>query len=110
MRSMSKSIFIRRERGAWSALQRHWAVLLRSNEQLAWRIIEVVDMMSRCEGLKEEGATDREEVHRLRDKVHGLKVEVDRHEGELRQAQDCFQVVASSKTRLPSTLTRSPSP
>jgi hypothetical protein len=87
---MSKSIFIRRERGVWSALQHHWAALLRSNEQLAWRITEVVDMMSRCEGLKEKGVADRKEVHRLREKVRGLKAEVDRHEGELRQAQDCF--------------------
>jgi hypothetical protein len=37
-------------------------MLLRSNEQLAWRRPKVADFTSRCEGLKEEGTTDREEV------------------------------------------------
>jgi predicted nuclease with TOPRIM domain len=83
-RSISKSIFIRHERGVWDELQRHQTALLWSNEQLAWRSVEVADLTSRCEGLKKEGTTDREEVHRLRDEVLGLKAEADRHEGELR--------------------------
>jgi hypothetical protein len=31
-KSMAKFVFNRRERGIWSALQRHRAMLLRSNE------------------------------------------------------------------------------
>jgi hypothetical protein len=54
MRSMSKSIFVRRERDVWATLRRHWAALLRSNEQLARRSVEVAELMSRCEGLKKE--------------------------------------------------------
>jgi hypothetical protein len=87
-RSISKSIFIRHERGVWDALQRHCTMLLRSNEQLAWRSAEVADLTSWCEGLKEEGTTDHEEVHRLRDEVLRLKAEADRREGELWQAHE----------------------
>lgn len=53
----------------------------------------MADLMSRCEGLKEEGATNCEEVRRLRDEVLGLKVEVDHREGELRQAHESLQAV-----------------
>lgn len=44
---------------------------------------EVVDLMSQCEGLKEEGAADRESVRRLRDEVRHLKAEADHHEEEM---------------------------
>jgi chromosome segregation ATPase len=74
-------------------MQRHRAALLRSNEQLARRSIKVVGLTSRCEGLKKEGEGEREEVRRLRYKVHGLKVEVDRHEEELWQVKESLQVV-----------------
>lgn len=73
-RSMSKSIFINRERDVWATLQRHRLALLRSNEQLAWRSAEVADLMSRCKGVKEEGVADHESIRRLRDEVSDLKV------------------------------------
>jgi hypothetical protein len=41
-------------------------------------------LTSRCEGLKEEGVDDCEEVHRLRAEVLGLKAKADRHEEVLR--------------------------
>jgi predicted nuclease with TOPRIM domain len=90
---MSKSIFLRHERGFWEALQRHRTVLLRSNEQLARRSVEVADLTSRCEGLKEDGMADHEEVCRLRVQVLGLKAKADRREGVLRQAQEGLQAV-----------------
>jgi hypothetical protein len=43
----------------------------------------VVDLMSRCEGLKEEGEADRKSVRWMRDEVRRLKAEVDRREEEL---------------------------
>jgi chromosome segregation ATPase len=91
MRSMFKSIFVRRERDVWATLQRHRAMLLCSNEQLTWRSAEVTDLTSQCEELKEEGAANRKEVCRLRDEVHDLKV--NRHEEELRQVKESLQVV-----------------
>ena len=48
----------------------------------------MADLTSRCEGLKEEGMADREEVHRLRAEVLGLKAKVDRHEEVLQQVQE----------------------
>jgi hypothetical protein len=72
-RSMSKSIFVHHERDVCAMLQRHRLALLCSNEQLARRSAEVVDLTSWCEGLKEEGAADRESICRLRDEVCDLK-------------------------------------
>ena len=54
-------------------------MLLWSNEQLARRSAEVAYLTSRCEGLKEEGTTDREEVHRIRAEVLGPKAEAAHH-------------------------------
>jgi hypothetical protein len=45
-RSMSKSIFVCRERDVWAMLQRHRAVLLCFNEQLARRSAKVADLTS----------------------------------------------------------------
>ena len=53
----------------------------------------MVDLTSRCEGLKEEGATDRESVCWLRDEVRHLKAEADHHEEEMRQMKGNLQVV-----------------
>lgn len=92
-RLMSKSIFVRRECDVWASLQRHRVALLCSNEQLARRSAEVVDLTSRCEGLKEEGGAIRESVRRLRDKVRRLKAEVDHREEELRQMKGNLQAV-----------------
>jgi hypothetical protein len=64
--------------------------LFRSNEQLARRIAEVADLTSRCEGLKEEGATDYEEASLLKAKVLHLKAEPDHHEEVLQRAQKGF--------------------
>jgi chromosome segregation ATPase len=99
-RSMSKSIFLRRERGVWEALQHHRTVLPRSNEQLAWRSAKVANLTSRCEGLKEEGVANREEVRRLRDEVLSLKAEADRREGVLRRAQESLQAVTVERDSL----------
>jgi hypothetical protein len=49
-RSMSKSIFIHRERGVWDAQQRHLAVLHRTNKQLARRSVEVGDLTTGARG------------------------------------------------------------
>jgi hypothetical protein len=103
-RSMSKSIFLHRERGVWEALQRHRTMLLRSNEHLAWRSTEVADLTSWCEGLKEEGTTDYEEVHRRRAKVLGLKAEADCHKGVLRHAQEGLQAVMMERDSLTKSL------
>jgi FtsZ-binding cell division protein ZapB len=84
-RSMAKSIFIRREWGIWATLQRHRAMLLRSNEQLALRSAEVADLTSRCAGLKEEAAAERAKVRLLVDEVHRLKAEADLWEEDMRQ-------------------------
>jgi chromosome segregation ATPase len=92
-RSMSKSIFVRREWDVWAMLQHHQVALLRSNEQLAQRSAEVAYLTSRCEGLKEEGATDREKVRRLRDEVRSLKAEANHREEELRQLKESLQAV-----------------
>jgi predicted nucleic acid-binding Zn-ribbon protein len=53
----------------------------------------VVDLTSRCEGLKEEGATDRESVCWLRDEVRHLKAEADHHEEEMRQMKGNLQAL-----------------
>jgi predicted nucleic acid-binding Zn-ribbon protein len=68
--------------------------LLRSNKQLALRSAEVADLTSRCEGLKEEGAADRESVRRLRDKVRHLKAEAGHREEEMRQVKENLQAVS----------------
>jgi hypothetical protein len=64
---MAKSIFVR---GIW-------VTLLHSNEQLALRSAEVVDLTSCCVGPKEEDVTDREGMHRLADEVRCMKAEAD---------------------------------
>ncbi|KAL5658382.1 hypothetical protein ACJX0J_031545, partial [Zea mays] len=66
---------------------------LRAVTQLARRSAEVVDLTSRCEGLKEEGGAIRESVRRLRDKVRRLKAEADHREEELRQMKGNLQAV-----------------
>jgi hypothetical protein len=66
--------------------------------------------MSWCEGLKEEGAVDRESMRRLRDKVCRLKAEVDRRVREMRQMKGHLQAVRWSGMKLPSASTPSPSP
>jgi chromosome segregation ATPase len=90
---MSKSIFIHREWDVWAMLQHHQVVLLRSNEQLAWSSVQVADPTSRCEGLKEVGAADREEVRRLRDEFRSQNLEADRREEELRQVKESLRAV-----------------
>jgi chromosome segregation ATPase len=96
-RSMSKSIFIHHERGVWEALQRHRTALLQSNEQLAWRSTEVANLTSRCEGLKEDGAANREDAHRLKDVVLRLKAEADHREKVLWWAQEGLQAVTEER-------------
>jgi hypothetical protein len=53
----------------------------------------VADLTSWCEGLKEEGAVNRESVRRLRDEVRRLKAEADRREEEMRQMKGHLQAV-----------------
>lgn len=54
----------------------------------------MADLTSRCEGLKEEGAADRESVRRLRDKVRHLKAEAGHREEEMRQVKENLQAVS----------------
>ncbi|KAL5654549.1 hypothetical protein ACJX0J_033868, partial [Zea mays] len=84
-RSMAMSIFVHCERGVWTAIQHHRAMMLRSNEQLALRSSEVADLTSWCVGLKEEGANDRVKLCLLEDEVCRLKAEADLREEEMRQ-------------------------
>jgi chromosome segregation ATPase len=60
----------------------------------------VADLTSQCVGLKEEGATDCEEVRRLRAEVVGLRAEADRHEEALQQAQEGLQAVMEERDSL----------
>jgi hypothetical protein len=53
-KSTAKSIFIHREHDVWVVLQRHQAMLCRSNEQLALKNAEVADLTSLCMELKDE--------------------------------------------------------
>ena len=64
----------------------------------------MADLTSWCEGLKEEGVVDREEVHRLRAEVLGLKAEADHHEEVLRQAQDGLKVATEERISLAKSL------
>jgi hypothetical protein len=80
---MAKSIFVR---GIWVAL-------LHSNEQLALRSAEVVDLTSCCVGPKEEDMTDREGMHRLADEVCCMKAEADQREEEMRQMKENLEAV-----------------
>jgi hypothetical protein len=82
---MAKSVFVCRERGVWAALQRHRAMLLRSNEQLTLRSTEVVDLVSWCARLKEEVVAERAKVPMLADEVCCLKAEADLQQEEMRQ-------------------------
>jgi hypothetical protein len=93
-RSMAKSVFVRHELGVWATLQRYRAMLLRSNEQLALRSAEVVDLTSQCVGLKEEGAADRAKVLLRVNEIHRLKAEADLREEEMRQLKGNLQAVA----------------
>jgi hypothetical protein len=90
-RSMAKSIFVCREWGVWATLQCHRVTL---NEQLALRSAEVADLTSRCEGLKEEGATDRAKVCPLAYEVCRLKAEADLREEEMRKMKGNLRTVA----------------
>jgi predicted RNase H-like nuclease (RuvC/YqgF family) len=103
-RSMSKSIFIRHDRGVWEALQCHRAALLQSNEQLARRSAEVADLTSRCEGLKEVGAADREEARRLKANVLRLKAEADHHDEVSWRAQEGLQALTEERDSLSKSL------
>ena len=60
----------------------------------------MADLTSWCDGLKEEGVDDREEVRRLRAEVLGLKAEEDRREGVLRQAQEGLKAVMEERESL----------
>jgi hypothetical protein len=62
MKSMAKLVLLRCKRGIWAALQRHRAMLLRSNEQLALRSTEVADLTSWCARLKDEATDERVKV------------------------------------------------
>jgi chromosome segregation ATPase len=53
----------------------------------------VADLTSRCVGLKEEGAADREEARRLRAEVLDLNAEASHHEEVLQWAQEGLQAV-----------------
>jgi phage I-like protein len=64
----------------------------------------VANLMSRCEGLKEQGVADCEEVHRLRAEVLSLKAKEDRHEEVLRQAQEGLQAVTEERNSLAKSL------
>jgi hypothetical protein len=44
-KSATKSIFIHRERDVWAVLQHHQAMLCRSNEQLALKSVEAMDLV-----------------------------------------------------------------
>ena len=68
-------------------------MLLRSNEQLALRSAEVVDLTSCCVGPKEEDMTDREGMHRLADEVCCMKAEADQREEEMRQMKENLEAV-----------------
>jgi outer membrane murein-binding lipoprotein Lpp len=61
---------------------------------LALRSTEVADMTSRCEGLKEVGATDRAKVCPLAHEVRRLKAEADLREEEMRQMKGNLRAVA----------------
>jgi hypothetical protein len=64
----------------------------------------VAYLTSRCEGLKEEGSTKHEEVHRWRDEVLGLKAEANHRDGELRQAQESLWAVMVDRDSLSKSL------
>ena len=48
----------------------------------------MADLTSRCEGLKEEGAANREEARRLKVEVLHLKAEADHREEVLQRVQE----------------------
>jgi hypothetical protein len=54
--STAKSLFIRRESGAWGSLLSQKAALAEANERLAQRITEVADLRLLCDELKSEVA------------------------------------------------------
>ena len=64
----------------------------------------MADLTSQCEGLKEEGVANREEVWRRMDEVLGLKAEADRREGVLQQAKESLQAVTMERDSLSKSL------
>jgi chromosome segregation ATPase len=90
VKSVAKSISVRRERDVWAMLQRHQAMLCRVNERLALKSVEVADLTLLCAELKDEVVAKRgkvpsleEEVRRLRAKVAPLQEEVRLLKGNL---------------------------
>lgn len=74
----------------WSAIR---SCCFISKKQLALKSAEVVDLMSWCIGLKEEGVADRESVCRLGGEVRRLKAEAGQCEEEMRQMKGNLQAV-----------------
>jgi hypothetical protein len=64
----------------------------------------VADLMSRCEGLKEEGVADREQARWLKVEVLLLKAEADHREEVLRRPQEGLQTVTEEHDSLAKSL------
>lgn len=75
-KSATKSIFIHRERDVWAVLQHHQAMLCRSNEQLALKSVEAVDLLSLCAELKDEVVATCGRVVPLQEEVRLLNERV----------------------------------
>lgn len=75
-KSATKSIFIHRERDVWAVLQHHQAMYCRSNEQLALKSVEAVDLLSLCAELKDEVVATCGRVVPLQEEVRLLNERV----------------------------------
>jgi hypothetical protein len=76
VKSVAKSISVRRERDVWAMLQRHQAMLCRVNERLALKSVEVADLTLLCAELKDEVVAKRGKVPSLEEEVRRLRAKV----------------------------------
>lgn len=95
--SMAKSIFLRRERDVWVVLQRHQAMLCRSNEQLALKSAEAVDLSLLCAELKDEATAAHGRVVSLEEEVQSLREKVAPLDEEVRQLKENLHAVAGER-------------
>jgi hypothetical protein len=72
-KTMSKSVFLQRERSVWDALLRQKGLLDRSNEQLARKSIEATDLLTMCLVLRDEVVVVHREVAHVAEKVRSLE-------------------------------------
>jgi Fe-S cluster biosynthesis and repair protein YggX len=99
VKSTAKSIFIHRESDVWAALQRHQAMLCHSNEQLALKNAEAVDLVSLCAELKDEVAAAHEKVIPLEEEVWLLRGKVAPLEEEVRLLKENLRAMASERDK-----------